>query len=190
MANTTKTSLGGIFIDYRSKLEKYIRSIVSPQDIDDIVQETFVRTYEAHLKKDIQYPRTFMLRTVRNIALNHVKRWDNKYGTSIEDLSEPLVHFQTATLEAQLESEERFLHFCRAVDQLSGQCKKAFILKKVYGLSQREIAQYLSISESTVEKHVAKGMLKSLEYMEILEATESENSDTKSTETSLYKKKQ
>jgi len=182
MANKKSTGLSRVFVDYRSKLEHYIRSIVSPQDIDDIVQETFVRTYEAHLKKDIRYPRTFMLRTVRNIALNHVKRWDNKYGTSIEDLSEPLVHFQTASLEAQLESEERFLDFCRAVDKLSGQCKKAFILKKVYGLSQKEIAQYLKISESTVEKHVAKGMLKTLEYMKNLEETtnerrESQNSD-------------
>jgi len=38
--------------------------------------------------------------------------------------------------------------------------------KRVYGLSQKEIAQYLSLSESTVEKHVAKGLLKSSQYME------------------------
>lgn len=180
MANEIKakkklTSFSRIFVDYRSKLEYYVRSIVSPQDIDDIVQETFVRTYEAHLKKDIQYPRTFMLRTVRNIALNHVQRWDNKFGCSIEDLTEPLVHLQTATLEAQMESKERFLDFCRATDQLPEQCKKTFILKKVYGLSQKEIAQYLNISESTVEKHVAKGLAKSLEYMEQLDNPTSDN---------------
>jgi RNA polymerase sigma-70 factor (ECF subfamily) len=45
------------------------------------------------------------------------------------------------------------------VAQLPLQCRRAFLLKKVYGLSQKEIAGYLGISESTVEKHVAKGLL-------------------------------
>ena len=56
--------------------------------------------------------------------------------------------------------------FCRAVGGLPEQCRRAFILKKVYGLSQQEIADRLSISQSTVEKHIAKGLLMCREYME------------------------
>ena len=40
-----------------------------------------------------------------------------------------------------------------AVRQLPEQCRRVFVLKKVYGYSQREIAKELSLSESTVEKH-------------------------------------
>ena len=57
---------------------------------------------------------------------------------------------KTPSLERQFESRERFLMFCRAVRELPLQCRRAFILKKVYGLSQKEIADYLGISESTV----------------------------------------
>jgi len=39
------------------------------------------------------------------------------------------------------------------------------VLKKVYGLSQKEIAEYLGISQSTVEKHVAKGLLMCVQAM-------------------------
>jgi len=51
-------------------------------------------------------------------------------------------------------------------------------LKKVYGLSQKEVAQYLQLSESTVEKHVAKGLLKSVQYMEQMHYNVGQNSIT------------
>lgn len=158
--------LSEIFVSYTNNIRRFISRIVKPDDIDDIVQETFVRSYEADLKQKIKYPRSYMLKTAKNIALNHIAKWDNKFNDSLEDFAEPPVELKTANFEDDFESKERFLFFCRATDQLSGSVRKCFILKKVYGLSQREIAQYLNISESTVEKHVAKGLLKSIQYME------------------------
>lgn len=176
----TESDVISIFSRYRATLARYIRSIVKPQDIDDIVQETFVRSYEAELKHEIKYPRTFMLKTVRNLALNHVSRWDNKYATSMEDLPESPVPLVSASLEREFESKERFRMFCRAIDKLPAQCRKAFVLKKVYGLSQKEIAAYLKVSESTVEKHIAKGMLKCLEYMEAMGGEAATNAPSRS----------
>ena len=63
------------------------------------------------------------------------------------------------------------MFFCRATDQLSASVRKCFILKKVYGLSQKEIASYLNLSESTVEKHVAQGLLKSVQYIKRMNQT-------------------
>ena len=60
-------------------------------------------------------------------------------------------------LEDEVTSKERFLLFCRATEQLSQPVRKCFILKKVYGMSQKEIAEQMCLSESTVEKHIAKG---------------------------------
>jgi len=159
-------SISQMYTHYRPKLARFISRIVKPQDIDDIVQETFVKSIEAELKQDIDYPRTYMLKTARNLALNHVKRWDNKYTDTVADFSDSVVDYKSASLEAEFESKERFLLFCQAVDKLPGQCRKAFVLKKVYGLSQKEISSYLDISESTVEKHVAKGLLRCFEYIE------------------------
>jgi DNA-directed RNA polymerase specialized sigma24 family protein len=41
---------------------------------------------------------------------------------------------------------------------LPDRCREVLTLRKLYGLSQREIAQRLGIAESTVEKHVAYGV--------------------------------
>jgi len=45
----------------------------------------------------------------------------------------------------------------QAVASLPARCRQVFTLRKVYGLSQKEIAAELKISENTVEQHLAKG---------------------------------
>lgn len=174
-----KYSLTDVFIGYQKTIKSYISRIVKPDDIDDIVQETFVRSYEANLKQEIKYAKSYMLKTAKNIAFNHNAKWDNKFNDSIEDFVEPPVELSSSNFEDDYESKERFLSFCRATDQLSGSVRKCFILKKVYGLSQKEIAQYLQLSESTVEKHVAKGLLKSVQYMEQMQHNLGQSSITK-----------
>ena len=46
----------------------------------------------------------------------------------------------------------------QAVARLPERCRQVFTLRKVYGLSQKEIAASLDISENTVEQHLAKGV--------------------------------
>ncbi|MBB6523747.1 RNA polymerase sigma factor [Pseudoteredinibacter isoporae] len=171
-----------VFQSYRQKLANRIRHLVKPQDIDDIVQDTFVRCYEAELKQEIEYPKTYMLRTVQRLAINHLQRWDNSRSEHLEDLEEPTVQLLSPSAEQEFESKERFLQFCRAVEQLPDSCRKAFVLKKVYGLSQKEIAEYLQLSESTVEKHIAKGMRSCFAYIKNIEQGQSPKADAENTQ--------
>lgn len=163
------------FLSYRSQLQRAVGKIVRSEDVDDIVQETFVKSYEAELKQEIQYERTYMLRTAKHLALNHISRFSQKYEQPIEDNDASAVYLKTNALEKDVESKERFLDFCRATDTLSPEVKRVFILKKVYGLSQREIAAHLDISQSTVEKHVAKGLLLCSRYLKQQAADNSPN---------------
>jgi RNA polymerase sigma-70 factor (ECF subfamily) len=167
----------------------FVSRIVKKEDIDDIVQETFVKSYEANLKQEIKYARSYMLKTAKHLALNHIAKWDNKYNDSLEDFAEPPVQLNSANLESVFESKERFLQFCRATEQLSSSVRKSFILKKVYGLSQKEIAQYLNLSESTVEKHIAKGLLSCAKHMERIDSLTCPTTKEVSGETSHLSKK-
>ena len=51
-------------------------------------------------------------------------------------------------------------------------CRRVFVLRRVYGFSQREIAEYLGISIKTVEAHLAKGMVRCTDFMELFDAPE------------------
>ena len=169
--NDRQRALTAAFLGYRSVLERIVSRVLKRTDnnVQDIVQDTFLHCYEAASKHEIQFPKSFMVRTATNLALNRVQRADVRLVDHVEDI-EALDVYSTSGLsdnpvEESYAARERFLDFCNAVGKLPGKCRQAFLLKKVYGLSQSEIARQMQISESTVEKHVAKGLLLSMEYM-------------------------
>ncbi len=152
------------FVKFKPSLKRLVARIVEPQDIEDILQETYIRVSAASEKTEIVNPRSFMLKTAQNLAYNSLSTAYHR-RVQIEDFSTSDIELLTEDLASQWESSERFQGFCRAVRTLPLQCRRAFILSKIYGLSQQEIADYLEISESTVEKHIAKGFLLCRESM-------------------------
>lgn len=155
-----------VFAGLRQRIARLVSRVVQPADIEDIVQEAFVRSFEAERSRKIDHPRAFLLKTAWNLALNHASGADRRLVESLDALPGASALHSVESIEAQAESRERLLLFCRAVRELPLQCRRAFLLKKVYGMSQRDIAAYLGISESTVEKHVAKGLLRCWNYLE------------------------
>lgn len=156
------------FLACRNRLAKAISRIVPPQDIEDIVQETYVKVCEYVTQNQVNEPRALMLTVARNLALDHVKRSEYRLTRGVDgdlDIESILARDATDQSFAEASSNQEFARFCDAVRQLPVQARRAFILKKVYGFSQREIALELNISESTVEKHIANGLRQCLLYM-------------------------
>ena len=165
---TKQTELGTLYLSFRNALIRAISHIVPPRDIEDIVQETYVRVCQVEQKETIKYPRSFLLKTAKNLALDYVKSASNRLNLSINESElEEIVRGGEGSNETyhNAVAKEEFALFCEAVRYLPAQCRRAFILKKVYGFSQREIAEYMSISESTVEKHIANGIKRCSYYM-------------------------
>ena len=157
----------GLFREHYSKLKGYVsRFVKSPHDVEDIVQEAFVRSYEAQKKTEILNMRAYFYTAARNLSFKHNAKHDNKLTDYIEDLGLTEVLNSVRSIEKDVQAFEQFGIFCKAVRGLPLQCRRVFILKRVYGLSQKEISQRLKISVSTVNQHLAKGMARCTQYME------------------------
>ena len=55
-------------------------------------------------------------------------------------------------------TETTIRRLAELIDDLPPKCREAFVLRKVRGLSQREVAAAMSLSENTVEKHIGKAL--------------------------------
>lgn len=171
---TGEEGIYGVYLTVRASLARTLLRIVPPKEVEDIVQETYVRVCQIERDgRQIQQPRAFLFKTARNLALDYLKRSETRLTSSLEDLDEhgpqyrgdDAEHFADQTFEAAA-SKQEFALFCEAVRELPLQCRRVFVLRKVYGYSQQEIARQLNLSENTVEKHIAQGIKRCTDFMQ------------------------
>ena len=166
---STRALITDVFLACRAQLARVVSRIVPPQDIEDIVQATYVRVCQYNTRNQIQEPKALMLSVARNLALDHVKRAEYKLTATLgsdAELESALSRDAIDEAYHAVTSNEEFARFCDAVRQLPQQCRRVFVLKKVYGYSQREIAAELGVAESTVEKHISTGMHHCIRYLQ------------------------
>ncbi len=165
---TKDTLLHKAYLVSRKSISRVVAKIVPPHEIEDIVQETYVRICKIENSDNINSPKSFIYKTARNLALDYQKQAKIRLVDGIDNMEalEQLLceQYKDEMYESTLTDNE-FSNFCEAVRLLPIQCRKVFVLKKVYGYSQREIAAQLELSESTVEKHIATGMKRCTLFM-------------------------
>jgi RNA polymerase sigma factor (sigma-70 family) len=148
-------------------LHRYLRRFTSgAEDVDDLVQETYVRIFALADTKSIDSPRALLFRVAHNLAVERARRVIGRATDSVADFELLGVSTLEASPDEQIDGRRRFEAFCAAVDQLPPLCRRVFVLRKVYKLSHAEIAEILNVSHSTIEKQVAKGLLRCRDYLQ------------------------
>lgn len=144
---------------HEAGLRSYLRSrFPTLPDIDDLVQESFLRIVQAHQRGPIGSTRALLFTTARNLALDYFRR---RQVASIDGIAEfsdlPVIDEAAGVLEIVGKHEELEL-LTEAIQQLPDRCRQVLTLRKIYGLSQKEIAAQLGVAEHTVEAQVGVGM--------------------------------
>lgn len=155
------------FLENEGAIRRFLSRFFSRRtEIDDITQETFLRAFQAERDRDVQEPKAFLFGVARHVAINELaKKKTRAIVEFIEDSSGSTDIPSETRLDDLVDSRQRLRVFCEAIATLPAQCQRVFIMKKVYGLSHKDISNRLGISVSTVEKHVANGLLRCGAYM-------------------------
>ncbi|PQA86641.1 RNA polymerase sigma factor [Hyphococcus luteus] len=149
------------------------RRLRSAVDADDLTQEVILRALRAAEQNEIEQPKAFLYGVARNVLLSNATKRSKATLQYIEDLCGGEDFTSGVSLETEIDDRERWREFAEAVNGLPEQCRKVFILKKVYGYSMREISSQLGISPSTVEKHVAASLKRLVKLRMARDASES-----------------
>lgn len=149
----------GAFLANQVSLRGFIsRFMVSTDEIDDVSQEAFLRAYKAEQKTPIDQPKAYLFRVAKNILHNEFTNKTRKVTDYVDDIDTLEFQAETETLEDNIIAQQRLGIYCEAIASLPEQCRRVMLMKKVYGLSTKEVARRLGISTSTVEKHMTKGL--------------------------------
>jgi len=151
---------------HRRALQRYVGKLTSrAEDIEDLVQETYLRIYSFPDFHAVESPRALLFRIAHNLVIERARRRKARLTEAVADLEALNVYSLDAPPEEQTDARRRFEVFCAAVEQLPPLCRRVFVLRKVFKLSPEEISEVLGISTSTIEKHVAKGLVRCRDYL-------------------------
>lgn len=135
------------------------------RDVDDVVQESYVRLWKARASQPIRSARAFLFQVARRVALDilrHGRASPIDTGRDLAELS-VITHDPTAAEAAALMERKRIL--IDAVVALPGRYREIVILRKLEDVPQKEVAARLGISERTVENLLGRGVRRCEEYL-------------------------
>ena len=133
-------------------------------DIDDIVQEAFVRVLQAHRDGTLRAAKPFLFAAARNLALDRLRRHDVARTDALGEIDALNVLDESDGIPETVARNQELELLTEAIQSLPDRCRRIFTLRKLYGLSQREIAQQLGIAESTVENQITIGIEKCTDF--------------------------
>jgi len=170
-AGNRKHSGSAILKAYKThyhSLKKFVTKLLksySHHDVEDIIQEAFLLAYRAENLKSIDQPRAFLFRVAKNVTFNIIRQKSRRSLDYLQNC-EASAFLTTASLEDEFVAQETLELHCAAIATLPPQCRKIYLMRKVYAMSYKEIAEALGITVSTVESHLEKGFARCQAYVE------------------------
>ncbi len=139
-----------------------------PDAAEDALQAAFVRVADYGRTQTIRAPHALIAHTAANLARDARRRGQRQGWQALDALSVPL--YDEAPLQDEVLAARERLRMVQAVlARMPPRTRMAFLLHRVEGLKYREIAERMAISQSAVEKHIARGVFLLAEAMHALD---------------------
>jgi len=133
-------------------------AFLSEDQIDDLVQETYAVLANRAEVASIRAPRAYAFQVAKSILLQELRRSRVVAIGSVADLEALDLAADMPSPEQHAIGRDELNRVARAIAAMPRQTRRAFQLRRVEGLSQRDVAAALGLSESTVEKHIVRGI--------------------------------
>lgn len=134
------------------------RRHLSGLDVDDIIQESYAVLAALQSVDHIRNPRIYLFEVAKSIVYQSLRRTQVVAFSALADFDTLQIPDDAPSPEMIAAGRQELGRLAELIEALPPKCREAFVLRKVRGLSQREVAAAMSLSENTVEKHIGKAL--------------------------------
>jgi RNA polymerase sigma factor (sigma-70 family) len=124
----------------------------------DLCQEVYARVYVAAAKGQPQHLKSFVLTVARNLLIDRARRAQVIPLELVADLEALNAVSDDIAADERTIARDELRRLQAELDRLPPRCREVMVLRKIEGLSQREVAKQMGISEGTVEQHLFRGV--------------------------------
>ena len=137
------------------------RRLGSPDQAADLCQEVYLRLRRLEHAGDIaalRDPRAFLFRIARNLLIDHLRQQRARPATVALHDPDLRLESETPTPEAAASSAQTLAGVQAALTELPDHVRQALLWHRLEGLSQREIATRLGVSERMAGKYISRAL--------------------------------
>lgn len=134
------------------------RSRVPADQIDDFIQDAYCKLSALQSVDHIQRPDAYFFRTVRSLVTQKIRQARIVSIETFTEIDALPVLSDDPSPERIVAARRELAEVLRLIGELPARCRQVVQLRKVEGLSQKEISSRLGITETMVENDVVKGM--------------------------------
>jgi RNA polymerase sigma-70 factor (ECF subfamily) len=127
-------------------------------EISDLRQEAYARVYEAACRELPLRVKPFLFQTAHNLIIDRLRKQSVVSLETMADFDWQNVSDDKPSSEAYVAARQELRLLQAALDELPPRCRQIVVMRKVEGLSQKEVARKMGVAVDTVENQLAKGM--------------------------------
>ena len=127
-------------------------------DHEDFRQDIYARVLDAAKLGIPEKAKPFVFATARNLLINHVLREQIVPFDAVADLDSLSISSDAPGADRSVIARDELRKLAAALDRLPPRCREAVLLRRIEGLSRREIAERMGVSENTIADHIRNGM--------------------------------
>jgi RNA polymerase sigma factor (sigma-70 family) len=156
-AGTGEAFLANLDRRYRVPLIRYFaKRIRETYDVDDLVQEVFIRLVRQAAIESVQQIDSYVFQTAANVIRDRARRQAARHHREHDELSESDLPTNDLSPERVLLGAEELERVIAALQELSESTRQVFVLRRYEGMRHEEIATHLGMSVSGVRFHMEK----------------------------------
>jgi RNA polymerase sigma factor (sigma-70 family) len=127
-------------------------------EVSDLLQEVYVRVYEAAAHEQPRLVKPFLFAIARNLMIDRLRQMNIVSFEAVADFDKLNVIDDMPSPERVTSAREEIRQLQKALDALPPRCRQIVVWRKIDGMSQREVARKLGVTEEVVESQVARAM--------------------------------
>ncbi len=158
LVNGDQSAFKRLYLDYYDDLVLYANRILTDMDdAHDMVQFVMAKLWEKRESLgDVRDLKSYLFRSVHNSCLNKIKK--RKYFSAYKDETWHQIKEIELDGHQAIKTEELSTEIKTAIDKLSPQCRKVFVLSRFEYKSYQQIADELKISVKAVEGNMSRAL--------------------------------
>jgi RNA polymerase sigma factor (sigma-70 family) len=151
--------VGGQILPHEADVRAWLlRSGSFAPDVDDVIQETYCRLAALESVAHIASGRAYFFRTARNVVIEKIRRARIVRIDCVTEIDALNVVDEEPSPERVVASRRELGRVQQLIEGLPERCRQIFTLRRIHGLSQRETATRLGVTENVVEMQSARGL--------------------------------